>query len=183
MAGLTAAEAAVLLAVASGARTVEEVAELLNISPTDASRIIERLVAGGYLVWRERRRLLFLRRRELALTEKGLEALPEARRLLEHAARIVEKTVAAGGEAGPPPAVASTLGAELALLIPMLVGLGFLDAALLSTLTASRYWDELSVDTGGEEEFVEADTDDISSEDFEPDSGMDAGVDAGGDVF
>ena len=87
--GLTAAEAAVLLAVAAGADTVEKIAGLLNADPEAVKRVVERLASRGYLEERTERRLLVLRRRRIVLTEKGLDALPEARRLLLHAAELL----------------------------------------------------------------------------------------------
>ena len=147
--GLTAAEAAVLLAVASGATSVDEVAELLNVSRRDVEGIVERLVSMGYLAWERGRGLLRWRRR-LRLTEKGLETLPEARRLLEHVAETVKRSLRErrlarpGGEhgrlsgsgrgnpGGADLAAAVGLGAAALPLLPMLLGLGLLDAALLA---------------------------------------------------
>jgi len=88
-AGLSAAEAAVLLAAAAGADTVEKIARLLNADPAAVKKAVERLVARGYLGERTERRLLLFKRKRIVLTEKGLDALPDARRLLLHAAELL----------------------------------------------------------------------------------------------
>ena len=180
-AGLSAAEAAVLLAVHRGARTPGEIAELLNASREDVERILERLEARGLVKLVERRRLLW-RRREAVLTEKGLEAIPEAERLLVHAAEAARRAVEAsrrgsGSAAAPAGAqVAAPLAFDAPWLLPALVALGFLEASLLPLLVAEAAADAVAWQEWGWDEHVEDD----SGEDDLGGGGLDDGVDAGG---
>ncbi len=135
--GLTAAEAAVLLAVAAGADTVEKIAGLLNADPAAVKRVAERLAARGYLEEKTERRLLVLKRRRIVLTEKGLDALPEARRLLLHAAELLspqrrgtssEPLVERVGSGQPSPGEEELVESLAALgigaaMLPLLLGL------------------------------------------------------------
>jgi len=120
---MTAAEAAALLAVNAGARSEKEVAMLLNTDEATARRLVERLRSKGLLEVEERR-LLVLRRRRLRLTEKGLEAVPEARRLLA-ASLAAGPHAPAAPEAQPPSPFQ-----PLTLLLPVLLGVGLAGAAL-----------------------------------------------------
>ena len=134
MPGLSPSEAAVLLAVHQGASTPREIARLLNASEEAVERIVERLVSRRLLEWREERRLLILRRRRLALTELGLEALPEAQETLQRMLLRAKQPAARPEKEGeqtrprPEPPVAPFAAAELAAILPMLIGIGLIGA-------------------------------------------------------
>ncbi len=135
MSSLTPAEAAALLAIHAGARDEKEVASMLNTDVETARRLVERLRSRG-LVEVEERRILFIRRRRLRLTEKGLEAIPEARRVLletvaARSARSEARHETQGAEKAPSDAaMAPELGLPLLALLPLLLGAGLVGAAL-----------------------------------------------------
>ncbi len=189
--GLTAAEAAVLLAVHRGLDTVDKLARYLRASREDVEAIVARLEARGLL--RREKRGLILKRTVLRLTEKGLEALPEAERLLSSAAEAARRmllepqpgAVQPRYQAAPAAATAGFDPLELAMILPLLGWLGFLplsamEAAMLGAMMGSR------VEEGGEEAWAEEESgewgeegedvgyEDSGVEDYEFDVDLDA---------
>jgi len=140
MPSLTPAEAAALLAIHAGARNVDEVASLLNTDTDTARRLVERLRSKG-LVEVEERRLLFIKRRRLRLTEKGLEAIPEARRILLETITGQETSASHVGGKGAettqpqqPPTGPPEQALPLSMaLLPLLLSLGLLGVAVAAT--------------------------------------------------
>ena len=158
--GLSPLEAAVLVAVARGARTPGEIARILNVSEEDVERVVDRLVAKGLLA-RVKKKILFVRRVELRLTEKGYNALPEAERVLREAAERLRRAAEALRDsriATPynPAYAALAPGEELLLVAPMLAWLGLLPAATLAALEAIEHigseagWHDSEANDAGE---------------------------------
>lgn len=144
MASLSPSEAVVLLAVHQGASTPREIARLLNASEKAVEKIVARLVNRGLLEWREERRFLFLRRRRLALTELGLEALPEAQETLQRMLLGAKPAPRPGGEKKQEepqhtePPMAPLAAMELAAILPMLLGIGLLGALFEDALSGDE---------------------------------------------
>ncbi|RUM47533.1 MAG: hypothetical protein DSY37_02135 [Hyperthermus sp.] len=130
--GLDAGEALVLLAVARGVDTPGKIAGFFNASKRVVDSIIARLKRHGLLA--EERKFL---RRRLVLTERGLELLPEAQRLVVHtvrAAKTLERNTSqsrGGGEAPLHSSDAIPFSALTTLTLTPLV-----EALLLSDLLA-----------------------------------------------
>ncbi len=132
---LTPVEAAVLVAVARGARTTEEIARLLNLDSRDVQEVVDRLVARGLLA-RRKRKILFITREEIRLTRRGYDALPSAEEKLRDVAEKLRKAAQAARvnrEAQPVPPH-YTLTEEMLLVTPLLVTMGLLPAAILAML-------------------------------------------------
>ncbi len=71
-----------LLAVAAGASSVDEVSMLLGVPVEEVRAAVERLEGEGLLRLVKRRKLLLLREERLELTEYGRAAIPLARSVL-----------------------------------------------------------------------------------------------------
>ncbi|BES82822.1 helix-turn-helix domain-containing protein [Pyrodictium abyssi] len=144
--GLTPSQAAVLLAVHRGIDTVEGLAKALRVSREVVERIVEELKAAGLL--EEYRSGLILKRRRLRLTRQGLDAVPEAMRLMEHAAVAAKKLL----QEQRLPEDWSWGPRELLLAAPLLPMLGLLTAMeammLLSVLTGLALADDLAWTVG-----------------------------------
>ncbi len=124
-------EAAVLVAVSRGLKTVKEIARALNVHPSDVEKVVERLVSKGLLC---RRRKGWLRRRvELCLSGKGYNVLPAAISILENIARrIREARLKPGSGHEEVTQHEVTLLDTSMFLLPFLVWLGLLPLELLS---------------------------------------------------
>ncbi len=149
--GLTPVEAAVLVAVARGARTVEEIANLLNLDPRDVQEVVDKLVARGLLAKRKRK-ILFITRDEIRLTRKGYDALPSAEEKLRRVAeklREAAQAARAAREDGQPIPPSYALTEEMLLIAPLLVTLGLLPAAILTLLENTETFEGINnEDTG-----------------------------------
>ncbi|AEM39334.1 hypothetical protein Pyrfu_1476 [Pyrolobus fumarii 1A] len=173
-------EAAILVAVARGVDDPREIAKLFNTRVEDVEDAIKRLAMRGLLEVEEKR-ILFLKRRRIRLTGKGLELVPEATRVLEKLAN----TIRAGIEAvrGAPPSSVDrqeeaypALPADFAMLVPFLVWMGLLPATLVAT--ASLVQEEVQGSTvedsgDGEDEGYEVEVEDYSNGDV---AGFDEGL-------
>ncbi|ABM81348.1 MarR family transcriptional regulator [Hyperthermus butylicus] len=194
MEGLTAAEAAVLLAVHRGFDTVESIARLLNTSRETVESIIEKLKSRGLV--EEYTTGFIIKRRRIRLTEHGLNAVPEAMRLLEHAAEAARRIASQLSEVHSSEAVlqpASRTGylapglalMDLLFVLPMLQTLGLIglgEAVLLSQLLSSEEQDhEEHVGVEGYEDYEGGEYGDYEGGDTGVD--VDAGFDADYDGF
>jgi DNA-binding MarR family transcriptional regulator len=172
--GLRPSEAAVLVAISRGIDTVEAIASLLNTDKDTAKDIIETLIAKGLV--REHVEGRIIKRRRLILTDKGLDALPEAQKILSQAATVAKEYA----ERKEIPPTWPWSPAELFLILPVLDMLGLLPIGLLmleAVEASAREIDEYVNDE--EEDLAEDDIDDWESGDID----MDIGVDDGIDVF
>ncbi|KSW11592.1 hypothetical protein CF15_01805 [Pyrodictium occultum] len=130
--GLTPSQAAVLLAVYRGVDRVEELARALRLPRETVEDIVGELEAMGML--EEYRSGLIFKRRRLRLTRRGLDAVPEAMRLMEHAAQAAKRLVEARlarqeARRLEAPADAGLPEEELLAIAPLLPMLGLLSAA------------------------------------------------------
>lgn len=179
--GLTPSQAAVLLAVHRGIDTVEGLAKALRVSREAVEGIVGELKAAGLL--EEYRSGLILKRRRLRLTRQGLDAVPEAMRLMEHAAAAARKLL----REQRLPEDWSWSPRELLLAAPLLPMLGLLTAMeammLLSVLAGLALADGLAWTGGwggepGEDAVDDGDGGDLDG--GELDSGLDdVGLDLG----
>ena len=137
--GLTPLEAAVLVLIARGVDNPRDIAELLNVSEGDVRRVIEGLVARGFLERRERR-ILFFKREKLVLTELGFEALSDAEKILREIAERVRRATQAIMEAKRGQHNAEeqpvVLAPDEVILAPLLVTLGLLPGLLALDMLA-----------------------------------------------
>ena len=148
--GLTPSQAAVLLAVHRGLDTVEAIARVLRVSREVVESIVEELKAAGLL--EEYRSGLILKRRRLRLTRRGLDAVPEAMRLMEPAAAAAKRLL----QEQRLPEDWRWGSRELLLAAPLLPMLGLLTAMeavmLLSVLAGLALADDLAWAGGWGEE-------------------------------
>ena len=160
---LSYSEAVVLLLIYKGVTSVKGIARALRVSQAEAERIVRSLEAKG-LVRVERG---FLGRTRVRLTQEGLDAIPEASRLVEEARRAILDAAERARDHGEPP----VLDAGILSLTPALLFLGLLPAWVLSVLPIlyaeeEGWWAE----EAPEEPPPEADAD----FDVDLDAGMDA---------
>ncbi|BEP16756.1 hypothetical protein PYJP_01080 [Pyrofollis japonicus] len=170
--GLRPSEAAVLVAISRGIDTAEAIASLLNTDKNTAKNIIETLIAKGLVKEVVEGRII--KRRRLVLTEKGLDALPEAQKILSQAATVAKEYA----ERKEVPPAWPWSPAELFLVLPVLDMLGLLPLGFLAleAVDASMHEvDEYSDDE--EEDLAEDDIDDWESGDIDMDIGIDDGID------
>jgi len=169
--GLTPSQAAVLLAVHRGIDTVDALAKALRVSREVVEKIVEELKAAGLL--EEYRSGLILKRRRLRLTRQGLDAVPEAMRLMEHAAAAAKKLL----QEQRLPEDWSWGPRELLLAVPLLPMLGLLTAMeammLLSVLSGLALADDLAWAGGWSEEPSGGSGDGGDLDSSELDSGLD----------
>ncbi|WP_460124316.1 MarR family transcriptional regulator [Stetteria hydrogenophila] len=127
-AGLTYSEAAALLVIHRGVDTVKGVAEALQVSTSEAERIVASLEAKG-LVERVRKGLIFKRER-LRLTKRGLDAVPEALEILKRASEAAVKAAeeARSGREAPP------LEPDILAVLPAMAFLNLIPAWVVGTL-------------------------------------------------
>ncbi len=126
---LSYSEAVALLLVHSGVDSVKGLARLLGVSEEEAWSIVRGLEARG-LVRVERR---FLGGARVRLTRRGLDALPEAARLVEEVrGALLRAAEARRAPDAPEPA----LDPGLLALAPALAFLGLLPAWVLAVLAA-----------------------------------------------
>jgi DNA-binding MarR family transcriptional regulator len=124
-------EAAVLVAIAEGVDTIDGIAELLRISREDAEALVDQLKAKG-LVVEEERKLLFIHKKRLRLTRKGLEALEQARNMLKEAAGKVKEATEKASIEGKPFEILLT--DDILLILPVLEMVGFISLLELPLL-------------------------------------------------
>ncbi len=114
---------AVLEALSTGAKTVKEVAELVDMEPHDVEAVLSALMGQG-LVERREKGLLF-KKEAYALTERGWEVLykwrDEVKRRVEKAAELRRAGRAEEAE---------EVLAPVASVLPLMLSLGLLDMAL-----------------------------------------------------
>ena len=152
-------EAVVLLLIYRGVTSLKGIARALRVSQAEAERIVRSLEAKG-MVRVERG---FLGRARVRLTPEGLDAIPEASRLVEEARRAIIEAAEKAREHGEPP----VLDAGILSLTPALLFLGLLPAWILSVLPLLYAEDE---GWWAEETPPEAEAD----IDLDLDAGMDA---------
>ncbi|MET1101586.1 MAG: hypothetical protein ABWW69_03810 [Pyrodictiaceae archaeon] len=125
-------EAAVIAAVAQGIDSIKGLEQLVNVSREELERIILRLANRGLLRIEEKG--FIFKRRVLRLTEEGFNKLEEARRLLMRAAEEVKGLAERREES-----ISDEVSRSYELLtpiIPLLVWMDLLDAAILAQMTA-----------------------------------------------
>ena len=178
--GLTPSQAAVLLAIHRGLDTVDAIAKALRVSREVVESIIEELKAAGLV--EEYQGGLILRRRKLRLTRQGLDTVPEAMRLMEHAAVAAKKLL----QEQRLPGDWRWSPQELLLAVPLLPMLGLLTATeammLLSVLTGLTLVDDLAWSSSwSDESHYEAmdEADDVNTGDAYYEDTDDAGFDLG----
>ncbi len=114
---------AVLEALSTGAKTVKEVAELVDMEPHDVEAVLSALMGQG-LVERREKGLLF-KKEAYALTERGWEVLykwrDEVKKRVEKAAELRRAGRAEEAE---------EVLAPVASVLPLMLSLGLLDMAL-----------------------------------------------------
>ena len=142
---------AVLESLSTGAKTVEEIASVVDMEPHDVEAVLPALMGQG-LVERREKGLLF-KKEVYALTERGWELLykwrEEVKERVEKAAELRREGRAKEAEEALVP---------VASVLPLMLALGLLDTALyaaalgqLATLDEAA---ELGVeDFGGESDF------------------------------
>jgi len=151
-------EAAVLVALAEGAETPDELAELLRVDRDSIVKVLEQLEAKG-LVKKERKGLIF-KKTVYRLTEEGYEALEEASRKLREAAKELEelgKRLRKEHTGAAKTAPSSEEGlAELIAIAPLLSWLGLLDVALMPILLSSLAdHEEIDIDEDSYDIYIE----------------------------
>jgi DNA-binding PadR family transcriptional regulator len=133
---------AVLESLSTGAKTVEEIAELVDMEPHDVETVISALM-GQVLV--ERREKGFLFKKEVyALTEKGWEVLYKWR---EEVKERVEK--AAELRRAGRVKEAEEVVAPVASVLPLMLTLGLLDMALYATALGQLATLDKAAELGG----------------------------------
>jgi len=147
------AEDLVLVAVLSGADTVESIAEATRLDMASVERAVQKLVAEGMLAYEERGFWIF-RRHVLRLTERGFEraqkALEELKKVAEH---IRSRLVEARDEE------LHTLLRPYASIIPLMVYLGLLDMAFLTLPLAIGFEDAEELAEDADVDIENADVD------------------------
>jgi len=161
--GLEPFEAAVLVAVARGLKSVDEIAEVLNTRVEDVERVVERLIARGLLARVEKRGILG-RRVELRLTEKGYNMLPMALRILEDIGKRVRKRLEEGKRRASASGGVVITGVADAVLLPFLVWLGLVPLELLLVQDVANMVTSI-VDDENDDEVNDGDTEEMHDED------------------
>ena len=134
---------AVLESLATGTKTVKEVAELVDMEPHDVEAVISALMGHG-LVERREKGLLF-KKEAYALTERGWEVLYRWR---EEVKGRVEKA-AELRRAGRVKEAEEVL-APVESVLPLMLTLGLLDMALYAAALGQPATLEESAELGGE---------------------------------
>jgi DNA-binding MarR family transcriptional regulator len=134
---------AVLEALSTGAKTVKEVAELVDMEPHDVEAVISALMGHG-LVERREKGLLF-KKEAYALTERGWEVLykwrDEVKGRVERAAKL--------RRAGRMEEAEEVL-APVESVLPLMLTLGLLDMALYATALGQLATLDEAAELGGE---------------------------------
>ncbi|HIC99335.1 MAG TPA: hypothetical protein EYP08_06840 [Pyrodictiaceae archaeon] len=151
-------EAAVLVAIAKGIETLDELAELLRVDRDSIVKVLEQLEAKG-LVKKERKGLIF-KKTVYRLTQEGYEVLEEANRKLREAAKELEevgkrleKEHIEASKTAPLPREGL---AELIAIAPLLSWLGLLDIALMPVLLSSLAdHEEIDIDEESYDIYIE----------------------------
>ena len=125
MAGLSYSEALALVLIHRGVDTVRDLARAMDLDPREVEEIVGSLETKGLVERVVEGRIL--KRERLRLTRRGLDAVPEAMRLLREAAAMAREAAEAARR-GEPVAVDQAL-------LPLLPGLAFLDLLPLWALT------------------------------------------------
>ena len=121
-------EDAALVAIAQGAETVDELAEVLRISRKDAENLLHKLSLEG-LVKTEERGWWIFKRKVIVLTEKGFDRAVKALEQLKSLAETIRREL----EAGRREHVESVF-AQWSHILPLMMWLNLLDLAFLLSL-------------------------------------------------
>jgi Transcriptional regulators len=134
---------AVLESLATGAKTVEEIASIVDMEPHDVEAVISALMGQGLV---ERREKGFLFKKEVyALTEKGWEVLYKWR---EEVKERVEK--AAELRRAGRVKEAEEMVAPVASVLPLMLTLGLLDTALYAAALGQLATLDEAAELGGD---------------------------------
>jgi len=144
-------DSSILVAVSRGVNTVDELSRFFKgVDPKVLESRLRSLEASGYL--RSELRGLIFKKRVYTLTEKGGRALDEAMKNVEKASLEARRLAREGRSVDDWPM-------ELAWILPLLLWLGLIDLALISSIgyAAEEYpgdvQGEPEADAGGEEGF------------------------------
>jgi DNA-binding HxlR family transcriptional regulator len=145
--GLGYLESSILVAVSRGINTLGELSGLFRgVDPKVLEASLRSLEASGYL--RSELRGFIFKKRVYTLTEKGARALDEAARNVEKASIEARRLAREGRRVDEWPV-------ELAWILPLLLWLGLIDLALVSSIGyAEEYYGDVEggpeAEAGGE---------------------------------
>ncbi|MCE4613052.1 MAG: hypothetical protein F7C07_04395 [Desulfurococcales archaeon] len=123
-------ESSILMAVSSGVNTLDELSSLFKgVDPSVLESKLRSLEASGYL--RSEVKGFIFKKKVFLLTDKGVSALDEAKKNIEKASIEARKLAREGRPVSEWPL-------ELAMILPLLVWLGFISMATIAPLGYSE---------------------------------------------
>jgi len=143
-------EAGILAAVYRGVNTLGALKEMFNtVDPKVVEATVLKLESKGLI---SRKQKGFLRKRTVyILTQRGVDALDQALKMLREASEAAKSKIEAAGASRGIDDYAPLLGAELFSILPLLLFLGFLPPLVLEDYgepMAGEYYDESDTDFG-----------------------------------
>ncbi len=121
-------EDAILIAIAQGANTTDELANIFKMRKETIEKVLKRLEGKGYVRFTERGWWIF-RKKVVELTEEGNDKALEAFEKLRSIAEEVKNRISSEGEE----AIRGIIN-TWPYIIPLLLWLNLLDLALLSSM-------------------------------------------------